>query len=1846
MKFYDLEMFGMGGVHTVSGTVQVADTFLTSQTADCIINGGILKILKNIKWNNTSFNSIGTTTFKFTGTNAQTIYGAVSPQLYKVVIDKNGGQVTLQKNLSVSNNIDLVNGYLITDTVNVLTLRSGATATSASGSSFVKGPIIKVGNSAFTFPVGKGTTYKPIAITAPSVATDAFRAEYFNTGQSVSINRDSLTYISKCEYWILKRTLGTSLVKVTLYWDNSTCDIVTTQSLKIARWDGGKWNNVGPVTISGTVSSGSMQSNSTVNALSYFTIGKRSSQVYSHAGSNTSISLGSTATLGGSPSATGGVSPYSYQWITSYALDNATSANPYATPFTTNKYYLRVSDADGSIGFDSVNVTVNGFDIKSVKRFPLLAQGSIWSLNCTITVEGAVGSGFSIDSIFASDSVLVNTSSVNLALRHADTAKTKISQLTATAISSNLNNVTQSPGIYRITGNVTLTDTLTLNGNSDSYFAFDINGSLTVNSGTIKLKGVNFNQVFFRVRDSLKTLGTAELNGIFLSGSNANLASLNGQFTLATIGYIAITGCGAHFTVILQPNLSLTARKCEDYIGNNGENIVKNGIGIGTGQRVDPGPPTKAPAMHPDLIRYPGGSISNWWNWQSGWFRGYDNPLYNTNYDPYTFTANSSSADARNFFDPYPLPDYAKDDLPWDNRAASPLPNTLQDLKYLTDGTAAMPIFALNLITSDMGTQIGELFKAHCLNLPIKYAELGNEFYLDGDETNALFETAGDYAQAAHDWDAEIKKYFPDIKTSAVAATTKNGSPDRRNEWNTHLFESNYMNNIDALTFHVYPSSGLKSTDGFSDPDLDNYDLTTLWTKVLPIVFSQPFVTYNSLETDNDPQPQLSLLGTYDKDGWITEFNLDDDTYDLGGRWAHSLFVGAMALNFLKDSKITHITFHTMIADAEKGGLFEDENGFGSGGPATIKYALAASGAGIRYIALAAKNARTAREITLPQALQNKGADNSENPGVYGWMFSSAADQYQPYSSSDSNIAVVLNLNSSTTFMYTNELFPYGGTYIQATQDPNYTSSINPLGYITGHSGEIKEISGTLGTLYSYIILPAFSITVIKNSLVNMPQYTLLPNVQVSNSSVCPGGSVTLYLSGGTEYLISPSATSINYSRPTATAIVNPSVTTTYTIQAIAPNAISGSVTVQINVGSFLNYSVSTSSSNICPGDELTLSKSGASGALFDWYPSEQNNEGTSVVVSPDVTTTYTVTATDGKCYCNEQTVTANVYPKADAGPDVYVCTSGKDDNHPELGGTVSYPNQTLAWSGGHISYLSPTTAANPVFTPPSNTNNAGDYTYTFTATPPSCPATTDQTTVHVLNCCTGSGTYYPFSDEYLQSGQSGSNYLTAFDLVEFLNGTYTYFTPNGISLDDAAEIKNYSSNITINGLFLINLNLTLNNCTNINFGPKAKIIIEPNCQLTISNGTQLKGCSGTWDGIDIEGNLVNNDGLIINTTGTSPVIKDATTAIFASRDSRMSIKSAIFQNNNQHLHLEDYRFGFDATVTDNTFSGSSTAGSAIYVNGISTFIFGDASDLGLANTISSSTIGIEAINSNVQSYGTTINMSSSNPASTYGIKITGGDGSKVNNNTIGFGSSVTNYTSGTTGLYIENATQFDVEQNEMDGVEKGMTLSSLSLNQSSIYCNTFNHNKRGFYLIDDANAGNIGASNKASNNYWTPTSGWYDGTSHGRWHTYNQSANGAFTIFFTTTSSGYLNSENGAASGFDPMGNVSPVNNPICTPPSKENEIDSLQPSPLNLMSVIPNPTKTDCTILFKQGLDNTSKGQLFDSWGTLIDSHIISAGVDEYNISLTYLPSALYFFKLVTQDGKIFWAKIAKIR
>jgi hypothetical protein len=170
---------------------------------------------------------------------------------YNLKIDNSAG-VVLDQSVSVSGALALSMGELTTTSTILLTLNDGASVNGGSASSYVNGPLKKLGNERFRFPVGKNNRYRPIEISEPEFETDAFTAEYFplSTVGMGNITSPGLNKVSDCEYWKLESNNEQSSVDVTLFWDrNDDCNGQTffsdPSTLVIAHSSNNNWNTHG-----------------------------------------------------------------------------------------------------------------------------------------------------------------------------------------------------------------------------------------------------------------------------------------------------------------------------------------------------------------------------------------------------------------------------------------------------------------------------------------------------------------------------------------------------------------------------------------------------------------------------------------------------------------------------------------------------------------------------------------------------------------------------------------------------------------------------------------------------------------------------------------------------------------------------------------------------------------------------------------------------------------------------------------------------------------------------------------------------------------------------------------------------------------------------------------------------------------------------------------------------------------------------------------------------------------------------------------------------------------------------------------------------------------------------------------------------------------------------------------------------------------------------------------------------------------------------------------------------------------------------------------------------------------
>ena len=189
----------------------------------------------------------GTGTVIFNGTAAQIISGGTSTTFNNITFNNTSGGITLAQSCSVNGLAMFTNGIVTTTPANLLTMNAGSSVSGGSVTSHVSGPMAKVGNTAFTFPVGNGTFYRTIGIGTPS-ASSTFRAQFFRTNPVTAIAPSTLgpglSRISRCEYWNLERTAGTGNATVTLSWGtNSGCGagayVNDLPGLRVARHTGG-----------------------------------------------------------------------------------------------------------------------------------------------------------------------------------------------------------------------------------------------------------------------------------------------------------------------------------------------------------------------------------------------------------------------------------------------------------------------------------------------------------------------------------------------------------------------------------------------------------------------------------------------------------------------------------------------------------------------------------------------------------------------------------------------------------------------------------------------------------------------------------------------------------------------------------------------------------------------------------------------------------------------------------------------------------------------------------------------------------------------------------------------------------------------------------------------------------------------------------------------------------------------------------------------------------------------------------------------------------------------------------------------------------------------------------------------------------------------------------------------------------------------------------------------------------------------------------------------------------------------------------------------------------------------
>jgi hypothetical protein len=254
------------------------------------------------------------------------------------------------------------------------------------------------------------------------------------------------------------------------------------------------------------------------------------------------------------------------------------------------------------------------------------------------------------------------------------------------------------------------------------------------------------------------------------------------------------------------------------------------------------------------VLRYPGGTSANHWDWRLGWFQqAPTSPAWTTTIQP---------------------------------RPVVRFEEFLPGLQ----AAAAEAILVVNVQHSTLQYELEGLAHAGHAGIPVRLAELGNEHNLNNEEGQFIPPDA--YAARVKVWADSIRAAFPGARICAVG-----GNPPNLPGWHAAIFAR--APGIDALAFHFY--LGAANSDGEFNA-----------TRALSVPFSASGGVLDRYAragfAASEIPPHIEV--------WVTEYNLGEALAGAPIRhadtWTHALYVSALSHLLLTIPRVTVMVNHNL----------------------------------------------------------------------------------------------------------------------------------------------------------------------------------------------------------------------------------------------------------------------------------------------------------------------------------------------------------------------------------------------------------------------------------------------------------------------------------------------------------------------------------------------------------------------------------------------------------------------------------------------------------------------------------------------------------------------------------------------------------------------------------------------------------------------------------------------------------------------------------------------------------------------------------------------------------------------
>ncbi len=725
------------------------------------------------------------------------------------------------------------------------------------------------------------------------------------------------------------------------------------------------------------------------------------------------------------------------------------------------------------------------------------------------------------------------------------------------------------------------------------------------------------------------------------------------------------------------PNLGTNIHPVpKDIFGFNGMNTIRADQSWGD-MLNNTNSQTRLQALNARVLRYPGGTLGNYWDWRKGWFL-----------DKY---------DLQNGI---LLPENYNPDLPV-STPPSVFDNRLETFISCIAQSHATPMWQLNVLSSDSKYQIGSLYAARVAGVRKQYVELGNELYLTHTDNRSVFPNVDTYSQLAADWAAEIKSIppFNTIKIAALGAESgSTDEPGRRQLWLEGLMQKIGGNqDISAVTLHHYfPAKLAPGNNGLECPCSSAPITAFEYGLADAISISREMVT-----------DEIGKIANYGKEVWITEFNLFDTKHALHGSWFHALFTTAMLMTYLEGENVTKIMPHTLAGEGIFSGIFSTNTGLNFGqnggsflGPlfcqSTINYAtrpweFTGLGNAISMITQAGNGVTSVNNIEFPGA-SDLHQNYSGIKELQGWYF-----QKDPgngdfvivnYSDSPYDIDMAPLLASNGTPIGSNHIIKWQSIYA----DPCEFIKGNAINGIISNTDNEANLSTPTAVTTTPIRLERFSIT----RITVRPSVPPFIPVSINETEFCCNEALSIYARDCNweegYYWSFDGEPVINNDNPYYFEIPEMNETTG---KNIALHNSSGDIIWNQDITIFRcpgSITISSPISEFCPGDEVVLNSTAPTNYPntwnYHWTPTKPllnkdvNVHSTSAF--PEHTTMFRQYATDGICWMKSNDLIIN-----SSNPEPYfrrnelqVCNTitNKNVKLEALLDNIQSPNLTYEW--------------------------------------------------------------------------------------------------------------------------------------------------------------------------------------------------------------------------------------------------------------------------------------------------------------------------------------------------------------------------------------------------------------------------------------------------------------------------------------------------------------------------------------------------------------------------------------